>query len=76
MLRILVGDRPKKWDHLLAQAKFSYNDSPNRSMRKSPFQILYGMHLRGIFELRDLGKLEHRSVNGEDFAIVMSEFHE
>jgi len=34
------------------------------------------MHLRGICELRDLQKIEIRSVNGEDFAIAMSELHE
>ena len=60
LLRCLVGDRPKQWDHVLAQAEFSYNDSPNGSMGKSPFQIVYGMHPRGICELRDLGNLEHR----------------
>jgi len=34
------------------------------------------MHLWGIFELRGLGKLEHRSVDGGDFATTMSERHE
>ena len=38
-LGILVGDHPKNWDHLLAQAKYAYNDSPNRSTGKSHFQI-------------------------------------
>ena len=56
------------WDRVLAQAEFAYNDSPNRSTGYSPFQVLYGMHPRGVHELRDLGKLERRSVDGEDFA--------
>jgi len=34
------------------------------------------MHPRGIHELRDLGKLERRSADGEDFAEAMSELHE
>jgi len=34
------------------------------------------MHLRGIYELRELGKLEHRHVDGEDFATAMSELRE
>jgi len=34
------------------------------------------MHPRGICEVRDLGKLEHRSADGEDFATIMSELHE
>ena len=76
LLRSLVGDRPKQWDHALAQVEFSYNDSPNRSTRNIPFHIMYGMHPRGICELRDLGNLEHRSVEGEDFVTAMSELHE
>ena len=76
MLRSLEGDRPKQWDHALAQADFSYNDSPNRSTAKSPFQIVYDMHPRGICEPRDLGIIEHRSGDGKDFATSMSELHE
>jgi len=34
------------------------------------------MHPRGIHELRDLGKLERRSADGEYFAEAMSELHE
>ena len=34
------------------------------------------MHPRGICELRDLGNLESRSADGEDFATSMSELHE
>ncbi len=34
------------------------------------------MHPRGVCELRDLGKLEQGSVDGEDFAAVMSELQE
>jgi hypothetical protein len=42
----------------------------------SPFQILYGMHPRGVYELRNLGKQELRSVDGEDFAVSMQELQE
>jgi hypothetical protein len=42
----------------LPQAEFAYNDSPNRSTGKIPFQIVYGMHPIGIFELRDLGQVK------------------
>ena len=34
------------------------------------------MHPRGVYELRDLGQLEKRSVNGEDFAARISELQE
>jgi hypothetical protein len=50
ILRSLVYENPKKWDQMLAQDEFAYNDSPNRSTRMSPFQIVYGMHPRGVYE--------------------------
>ena len=34
------------------------------------------MHPRRVHELRDLGKLERRSVDGEYFAQAMSDLHE
>ena len=34
------------------------------------------MYRRGVHELRDLGKLEKRSADGEDFAQAMSDLHE
>jgi hypothetical protein len=34
------------------------------------------MHPRGVCELRYLEKLEHRSVDGEEFATTMSKLHE
>jgi len=42
----------------------------------SPFQILYGMNSRGVYELRYLGQLEKRSVDGEEFAARISELQE
>ena len=61
---------------MLAQAKCAYNDSPNRSIGKSPFQIVYGMHPRGVHELIALGIAEERSVDGEEFANGIQELHE
>lgn len=57
-LRCLVNEHDKQRDQVLPQAKFSYNDSPNRSIGKVPFQIVYGIHLRRISELKNLGKNE------------------
>jgi hypothetical protein len=37
---------------------------------------MYGMHPRGVYELRNLGKQELRSVDGEDFAVSMQELQE
>ena len=34
------------------------------------------MHPRGVYELRNLGDLEHRSDEGESFATTINEIHE
>ena len=41
LLRCLVGDKPKGWDLILPQVEFSYNNSINKSIGRSPFQIVY-----------------------------------
>jgi hypothetical protein len=53
----LVTEHHNQWDQILPQAEFAYNDSPNRSTGKIPFQIVYGMHPRGISELRIWDKM-------------------
>jgi hypothetical protein len=75
LLRSLVTEHHNQWDQILPQAKFAYNDSPNRSTRKSPFQILYGMQPRGLSELRDLEQSDIRSAGAEDFAAEMQKLH-
>jgi hypothetical protein len=47
----------------------------NISIRKSPFQIVYGMNPRGVSELRDMDQTEFRSVGAEDFVAEMQELH-
>jgi hypothetical protein len=75
LLRSLVTEHHSQWDQILPQAEFAYNDSPNRSTGKSPFQILYGMQPRGVSELRDLEQSEIRSVGAEYFAAEMQKLH-
>ena len=60
----------------MAQGEYAYNDSPNRSTGKSPFQIVYGMHPRGVHEIRDLGSLEKKSANDEEFTDAIHELHD
>jgi hypothetical protein len=43
LLRSLVIEHHSQWDQILPQAEFAYNDSVNRSIGKSPFEIVYGM---------------------------------
>jgi hypothetical protein len=48
LLRSLSGKNPSHWDLVLAQAKFAYNNSVNRSTGKSLFQIVYGRSPKGV----------------------------
>jgi hypothetical protein len=75
LIRSLVTKHHNQWDHILPQAKFAYNDSPNRSTGRSLLQILYGMQLRGVSELRDLEQGEIKSAGAEDFAVEMERLH-
>jgi hypothetical protein len=75
LLRSLVTEHHSQWNNILPQAEFSYNDSVNRSTGQSPFQIVYGMHPRGISELRDSQQIVIRSASAEDFTKAMKELH-
>ena len=75
LLRCLVGNKPRNWEMVLAQAKFAYNNFVNRSKGKTPFEIVTGMHPRGISDLRDVAGEEKRSVAGEEFADFMEFLH-
>jgi hypothetical protein len=75
LLRSLVTEHHNQWDQILTQAKFAYNDSPNRSTGKSPFQILYGMKPRGVYELRDLEDSDIMSTGVEYFVVEMQKLH-
>jgi hypothetical protein len=60
----------------MPQAEFAYNDSPNRSTGKIPFQIVYGMHPRGISELRIWDKMSSEVQEKKDFAAEMHKLHD
>ena len=70
-----MTEHHSQWDSILPQAEFAYNDSVNWSTSQSPFQVVYGMHPRGISELRDLGQTSTRSASAEESAKVMKELH-
>jgi hypothetical protein len=75
LLRSLVTEHHSQWDNILPQEEFAYNDLVNRSIGKSPFQIVYGIHPRGISELRDSKQNATWSARAEDFAEAMKELH-
>lgn len=48
----------------------------NRTSGRSPFEVVYGRHPRGLCELRDLGALEMKSGQAEDFTQTIKEVQE
>jgi hypothetical protein len=76
LLRILVTEQGHQWDQILAQAEFAFNNSVNKSTRKSPFEIVYGRKPRGIVELRELKQDESRSAEAKDFSTEMQRVHD
>lgn len=76
LLRCLTKDHGSSWDGAIPQAEYAYNDSINRSMGLSPFEIVYGSHPRGVFELRDLQGLDKRSGDANEFTEAMKEVHQ
>jgi hypothetical protein len=75
LMRSLVTKHHNQWDTILPQAEFSYNDSMNKSTGQSPFQIVYGMKLRGVSKLRDSEQTTTRSTSVEEFAEAMKELY-
>jgi hypothetical protein len=58
-----------------SQVEFAYNDSLNMSTRNSPFQIVYGINLRGVSKLIYLEHNEFRSARAEEFVAKMHKLH-
>jgi hypothetical protein len=76
LLRCLTKQYTQSWDLLLPQVEFSFNDSLNRSIGKTPFQIVYAMHPKGPMELRELPNDFKVSAKGEELAEMIKQVYE
>ena len=47
MLRRLCHQKPKDWDKNINAALFAYREVPQESLGFSPFELVYGRHVRG-----------------------------
>ena len=47
MLRRLCHQKPKDWDKYINSALFVYHEVPQESLGFSPFELVYGRHVRG-----------------------------
>jgi hypothetical protein len=69
ILRSLSGEKPGQWDLILAQVEFAYKYFVNRSVGKSPYQIIYGRSLKGVVDLFKFPNLEDkRSIDASEIA--------
>lgn len=48
LLRCLTKEHNQSWDLILPHAEYACNDSINWSIGKSPFEVVYGVHPRGL----------------------------
>lgn len=76
ILKRLENEHLKNWDKVFAWSQYVCNESHNRTTWMSPFQILYGMHTRGFYELSNSRNQDHRSVVGEYFVVIRQELQE
>uniref|UniRef100_A0A2N9IHN7 Integrase catalytic domain-containing protein n=1 Tax=Fagus sylvatica TaxID=28930 RepID=A0A2N9IHN7_FAGSY len=51
LLRCLVGDHARTWDSILPIAQFAYNNSINRTIGMSPFEVVHGYKARKPLDL-------------------------
>nr|CAD1844162.1 unnamed protein product [Ananas comosus var. bracteatus] len=76
LLRCLVGNHVKTWDSIIPQAEFAYNDSVNRTTKKTPFEAAYGLRPQHVLDLVPLPPEARVSDDGEAFAEHIHRIHE
>ena len=76
LLRCLVGEHPKNLDLILPQAEFAYNNSVNRSIGMSPFEVVHGYKPRKPTDLIPLPQHARVSITAESFAQHIKEMHD
>ncbi|XP_037528627.1 uncharacterized protein LOC119405871 [Rhipicephalus sanguineus] len=66
MLKRMCQEKPRSWDRYLAPLLFAYREVPQASLGFSPFQLIYGRHVRGpLTLLKELWSNE--DIDGEIF---------
>ena len=76
LLRCLVGNNIKTWDLVIPQAEFAYNNSVNRTIKKTPFEAAYGLKPKHVLDLVPLPQEVRVSDEGEAFADHIRKIHE
>ena len=75
MLRKFVQEYPKEWDKLLPYLLFAYREVPQESTGFSPFELLFGRHVRGPLDVMKDG-WEEKENTGQDILTYVIEMRE
>nr|GEV23466.1 hypothetical protein [Tanacetum cinerariifolium] len=75
LLRSLIGDNAKQWDLILPQAEFAYNRPVNRTIGKSPFEVVFGRYPITPLDLVPVLVVGTFSEEGADQSEQIKELH-
>ena len=75
LLRCLVGDHARTWDSILPIAQFAYNNSVNRTIGMSLFEVVYGFKARKPLDLLPMSPQVCMSESAEAFARHVHNLH-
>ena len=71
MLRKFVQEHPNEWDKLLPYLLFAYREVPQESTGFSPFELLFGHHVRGPLDVMKESWEERENVGEDVLTYVM-----
>ncbi|KAH9735703.1 hypothetical protein KPL71_017836 [Citrus sinensis] len=75
ILQCLVKENPRQWENVLPQAEFTYNNVPNRSSGKSPFEVVYIRPPLHTLDLVPLPKLPGMSIIADHLIHKVIDIH-
>ena len=75
LLRTLIGEHIETWDLKLATAEFAYNATVNRTIDKSPHEIVYDFRPRQPIDLILMSDHIRASVSISSFASHVHDLH-
>ena len=60
-MKFLNEDKPSQWDLAPAQARLTYDNSINKSIGRSPFQVVYGRSPKCVVDLDKLWEIDNKT---------------
>ena len=76
MIQSICGDKPRQWDAALPQIEFAFNSMPNRSTKKTPFEVVYTSVPKHTVDLIRLPPPPDVNPNAEEFAKRVQRIHQ